>query len=124
MSGADSLKCELRPGRLAIRVLGRDILENKEATVKVIAELIRTHQAKAALIDLREVPGEVTFLDRYELGELAGRHLAQTLIAVLVLEQQADHQRIGKIVARNRGANLEVFTDQASAEAWIDAGGT
>lgn len=120
MSGADSLRYDLRAGGLTIRVLNRDILEKKEATVKAIAELIRDHQAKATLIDLRGVPGDVTFLDRYELGELAGRYLPQISVAVLVLERQADHQRIGKVVARNRGANLEVFTDQASAEAWID----
>lgn len=101
-------------------MLNRDIMERKEATIETIAELIRSHQAKATLIDLRGVPGDVTFLDRYELGELTGRYLPQISIAALVLERQADHKHIGKIVARNRGAYLEVFTDQASAEAWLD----
>ena len=73
MSAQDSFQCEFRHGGLVIRTFSRDILERKEAMVKAIATLIRTHQPKAALVDLRAVPGEITFMDRYELGEQALR---------------------------------------------------
>jgi hypothetical protein len=120
MSGADSLQCELRNGGLIIRVFNRNILEKMEATIQAIAELIRSHRAKAALVDMRGVPGEATFMDRYEMGRQAGDHLPRIPVAVLLHEPLADPQRIGETVARNRGANVEVFTDPASAEAWFD----
>lgn len=120
MSAANSLRCEFRRGAVVIHVLNRDILEKMETTTKAIAKLIRSHRAKAALIDLRDVPGEATFMDRYQLGQQAGHHLPRIPIAVLIHERLADPQRIGETVARNRGANIEVFTDPAGAQAWFD----
>lgn len=120
MSGADSLQCEVRNTGLIIRLLNRDILEKMEATTKAIAGLIQSHRAKAALIDMRRVPGEATFMDRYELGQQAGHLLPRIPVAVLLREPMADPQRIGETVARNRGANIKVFTDPANAKAWFD----
>lgn len=88
--------------------------------MEAIAGLIRLHHAKAALIDLRDVPGEATFMHRYGLGEQAGRHLPRIPVAALLRETQADPERIGLLVARNQGANVEVFTDPDAAEAWFD----
>jgi len=121
MSGVDSLHCEYRQGGIIIRALNRDILEKMEPTIQAIAHLIRTHGARAALIDLREVPGETTFMDRFGLGEQAGRHLPRIPLAVLIHEHMADPERIGKVVARNRGINVEVFTAPPHAEAWFTA---
>ena len=84
-----------------------------------IASVIAERPIKGALVDLREVPGPYTFMDRYQLGEVAGRHLAGTPIAVVMHEEQADPQRIGMLVARNRGANIEVFTEESEARAWL-----
>lgn len=107
------------PGCLTVRVITRHILIQKEAAILAIADAIAARPVKAALVDIREVPGPYTFMDRYQLGELAGQHLTLVPIAVLALEEQTDEQRIGKLVATNRGANLEVFTDPAEARAWL-----
>jgi hypothetical protein len=104
---------------LNVRAIGRYVLVQKEAAVKAIAAAIEAQPVKAALVDIREVPGPYTFMDRYELGELAGRFLRQVPIAIVALEEQTDKERIGKMAARNRGANLEVFTDLAEAQAWL-----
>jgi hypothetical protein len=34
-------------------------------------------------------------------------------------EEQVDPERIGKMIARNLGANIEVFLDEAEAQAWV-----
>lgn len=104
---------------LKVRVISRHILIQKEAAILAVASAIAARPVKAALVDIRAVPGPYTFMDRYELGELAGQHLTLVPIAVLALEEQTDKERIGKMVARNRGANLEVFTDPAEAQAWL-----
>jgi hypothetical protein len=104
---------------LKIRAIGRYIIEQKDAATRAIAAVIADHPVRAALIDLRDVPGPYTFMDRVQLGEAAGKHLAGTPIAVVLHEEQADPERIGKLVARNRGANVEVFTDPAEAQVWV-----
>jgi len=104
---------------LIVRALSRFFLMQKEEAIQAIAAALKARPVKAALIDLRGIPGAVTFTDRFQLGELAGHYLVGTPIAVVVHEEQADPERIGKLVARNRGANVEVFTELAEAQAWL-----
>ncbi len=106
-------------GCLIVTATGRYIVDQKESAVKDVAEAIKVQPVKAALVDLRGISGPYTFMDRYQLGELAGRYLTKVPIAVLILPKQADPQLIGKLVANNRGANLEVFTDPPAAQAWL-----
>lgn len=42
-------------------------------------------------------------------------------IAIVTRPSFIDHQKIGVLIAQNRGAILEVFTDEASALKWLDA---
>lgn len=95
------------------------MIDQKEASIKEIAEALNAQPVNAALVDMREVEGPYTFMDRYQLGELAGRYLAKIPLAVLALEIQTDKQRIGQLVAVNRGAKMEVFTDPDAAMAWL-----
>ena len=104
---------------LKIRATGRYIIEQQDAAARAIASVIASQPVRTALLDLRDVPGPYTFMDRVQLGEAAGRHLLGTPIAVILREEQADPDRIGKVVARNRGANVEVFTNEAEALAWL-----
>ncbi len=87
--------------------------------MKAVGQFIKAHQVKAALVDFRGIPGEVSFLDRYELGETAARYLPSIPLAVLMLKAQADRDRIGITVAANRGTHIEHFTDPAAAETWF-----
>ncbi len=119
MSSLPSLDHELIDGCLTIRLRNGDILLKMEPTIRQIAGVIEAQRPKATLIDFRAVPPPTGFIERYQLGELAGRYLAGHHLAVLVRPDQADRQRIGKVVATNRGVLLEVFLDQAAAEAWL-----
>ena len=114
-----NISFEPQSDHLIVRVHTRYILTQMEAAVMAIASVIAERPIKAALLDLRAVPGPYTFMDRVGLGEVAGRHLAGTPIAAVVTEEQADPERIGKLVARNRGANVEVFLDPTEAWAWM-----
>ena len=120
MSDSPIFQFEEKHGCLLIRVHGRDILEKKAATFQALAAAIKTRSPKATLVDLHAVPGRITFMDRYQIGELTGRHFSGVVLAALMTEAQADKERIGQKVARNRGAIVEVFTDPAAAEAWLE----
>ena len=96
------------------------MVDDKETTIRAIAETLQARSPKAVLVDMRNIPGSLTFMDRYQMGELAGKHLMGFHLAVLAQEEQADPKRIGQVVAQNRGARLEaVFTKEESAMKWL-----
>ncbi len=119
MSEPVKLQLEYRDDCLVIRPQGRDILDRMAATMQAIADAIRAQPVRATLIDMVALPGPVSFLDRYQLGETAGRYLPRIRLAALINEVHADPKRIGQLVAQNRGAAIEVFTDPAAADAWL-----
>ena len=119
MSDQPALEFRPQPGCLLITVRTREILEQKAATIQTIASTLKNGDLRAALLDTREVPGPVTFMDRFQLGVAAGRFLRGLSIGVLARADQADPQKIGQLVARNRGVEVEVFTDPALADAWV-----
>ena len=90
MSEPVKLELEYRDDCLVIRTHGRDILERLAVTMQAIADAIRARPVRATLIDLRDVPGPVAFIDRYQLGEMVARYLAGLNIASLLNEEQAD----------------------------------
>jgi hypothetical protein len=96
------------------------MIEHKEASIQAIADAIRAQPVNAALVDLRGLVPPYTFMDRYQIGELTARHLSETPIAALGLATQIDPQRIGQLVAINRGAKIEVFIDEAAAYSWLE----
>ena len=107
-------------GCLIVRVFGRAIIEDKDTVFRSMAVAIRTRSPKAVLVDMRGIAGKLTFMDRFQLGEAAGKHLAGLHLAVLALPEQADEKQIGVLVARNRGARIEaLFTEEAAAMAWL-----
>ena len=119
MNSTQGLQFEYTDALLIVRASGRGKIETKAAAVQAIAAALAAQPVVGALVDLREVDGPYTFMDRYQLGELAGIHLSKIPVAVLAHEIQTDKQRIGKLVAINRGACLEVFTELNAALAWL-----
>ncbi len=119
MSSPHGVQSEHVSGCLIVRITGRDFITQKEATFKVVANAVSAQPIKALLVDLRGVEGTFSFMDRYQIGELTARHLATVPIGALCLEVQLDRQRIAKLVAVNRGADVEVFLDETAAYAWL-----
>jgi len=78
----------------------------------------------AVLVDVREITGRVpTILDRFEMGMHIAKHYLEsdprTRLAVLGHEPMIHPERFGELVARNRGADARVFTDEAEALGWL-----
>jgi hypothetical protein len=78
----------------------------------------------AVFVDVREVKGRVpAILERFELGVQIAKHYLEseprTRLAVLGHEPMIHPDRFGELVARNRGADARVFTDEAQALDWL-----
>lgn len=76
------------------------------------------------LIDVRGVNGRVpSIFERFDLGvHIAERHFGQqprVRLALLGHEPMIHPERFGEIVARNRGADARVFTDESEARKWL-----
>jgi len=118
-SSTTDFQFELVSHCLKIRAIGRHLLDQKEEAFRTMAAAIEDNAARVLLVDIREVPGPYTFMDYVGLGEHAGRYLCRVPVAVVALASQLDPDRIGKVVAQNRGANVEVFTEPADAQGWL-----
>jgi hypothetical protein len=120
MSPSPELQFSLQSGCLVITATGRYLIENKDAAFRAIATILKDKAARAGLLDLRALKEPYTFMDRYQLGEMAARYLGAYPLAFLARPAQLDPGRIGLLVAKNRGAaKAEVFTDEAEAYAWL-----
>jgi len=84
---------------------------------RVVAESESTGMA-CVLVDGREVPPPIPTTDKYDIGVATARSLdAKTKLAVLGRPVNVDH--FFETVARNRGANVAVFTDERAALEWL-----
>ena len=78
----------------------------------------------AILVDVRAITGRIpTILDRFEMGVRMAKHYLEsdprTRLAVIGHEPMIHPERFGELVARNRGADARVFTDEAQALDWL-----
>ena len=61
--------------------------------------------------------------ERYAMVTRWARSAGGVRIAIVARPAFIDHQRIGVLIAHNRGVSTEVFIDEPSALAWVDARG-
>ena len=87
--------------------------------VDQIAAAIRATPASALLIDIRAMAGGLDDLGRYRLAMAAVSAEIAGPIAFLGRTELLDPRRFGEMVARNRGVNVRVFTDENEARAWL-----
>lgn len=78
----------------------------------------------SVLLDVRQVTGRVPgIIDRFEIGVRVAEHYLESdprvRLALLGHEPMIHPERFGELVARNRGADARVFTDEAAALEWI-----
>jgi hypothetical protein len=98
-----------------------------ELAVDMVATAIRHARERglgSLLVDTQGFTGVTppSIFGRHALAvkwaEAAGAHLHVALVA---REELLDPERIGVIMAQNRGASANVFTNEAAAMAWLDS---
>ena len=102
--------------RVTVSVTGVPELGRALRAIERIASEVARRHAERVLIDARAIPGRRSTLDKFRLGEAAAARLRFKCALISSLED-ADH--FTETVARNRGANGLVFTDEREALAWL-----
>jgi hypothetical protein len=95
-----------------------------------ILETCKTYQPTKLLIDLRAVKGDMTMLDRFNLGVMAtAKYFSGKLTgkipycryAIIGNAPLIDPDRFAETVAVNRGLNVRVFTDWKETIDWLES---
>lgn len=87
-----------------------------------VAAQARVYGRWRVLIDLTALDGNIPSIDRFTLGETAGRVWRRKL-KVAIAARPGTVTRFFENVAVNAGANVQVFEDYAAALEWLLRGG-
>jgi hypothetical protein len=85
-----------------------------------LAALCGERRAGLVLIDVTRYSGTLSTLDRYEIGMIGqkfGTHVRR--VACLANPEVIDPQKFAVKVARNRGLEVDIFSERSEAEAWL-----
>jgi len=114
------LKFEKKKDHLVANFTGTGNLDEISQQFGSIAERCRTEKRSKTLINLSGIKLNPTFSERYQAGERAVVFAEYRIkLAVVAEPEMMDPGRLGEMVARNRGVDVRVFSDLASAEKWL-----
>jgi hypothetical protein len=114
------LHMEQMPDYLAARFSGSGVAEEVWRQFELIAEYCKRTNGDKLLIDITGAKGKLSIIEKYLAAE-ESRVFAQYGIKVVFIEtpERMDSRRFFLVAARNRGVNVEAFTDFQSAEEWL-----
>ena len=109
---------EHRDGYSVVRVEGEPSLGQFLSFLHLIGVETSGWESRRVLFDLRGVQTLTAFTDHYAVGEEAARQLSHLQrVASLVAPNRIT--RASEKTAQRSGMNLVVFTDEATAVAWL-----
>jgi hypothetical protein len=111
-------------GYLYVIFRGNPVLEDAVELLRQTRDAAADGGKKAVLIDIREIEGTLSIMERYSMGSLVADILQGLRVALVGKEPLIDRDRFGENVAINRGAEIRIFTDPDQAVAWLKNPGT
>jgi hypothetical protein len=108
------------PGYLAASFIGVGVPGEVSWQFASIAEHCKRTKNDKLLIDTTECDVEISFIDRFFFGKrllVFARHRIK--VAFFSRPEQLDPRKFGALVAQNRGASVDAFTDFQAAEEWL-----
>jgi len=102
-------------------VLSGDVSRDEhESSTQEASQALTATNCKRLLVDATEANHRMSVGENYDFASaLRTRHPLGIHIAVLVLKQDFDYLKFVENVARNRGVDLVVFTEQDQALEWL-----
>jgi hypothetical protein len=83
-------------------------------------QALQKYKCSKVLLDIRQLKVAITTMDRYVVGEYFGKLThSPAQIKTAILAQAGRIDGFVEIVAKNRGAMFEVFTDKETAVDWL-----
>lgn len=70
------------------------------------------------LVDLREMPGKISTMDRFQLGVHGSERFRKTA-QVAVVYRGEEINRFAETVGLNRGIHARIFSDIEEAQVWL-----
>lgn len=104
---------------LVVRTSGPINVDWFVGVIAQIAAAARAVPAAAILVDISEMFGPLDDLARYRFAMAAVSADVAGPIAMVGREGLVDPGRFGEVVARNRGVNVRVFTEEPEARMWL-----
>jgi hypothetical protein len=114
------LQLEEMPGYLAAKFIGSGAAEEVWRQFELIAERCQRMKVDKLLIDITKAKGTLSLTEKYLAAE-ESRIFARFGIKIAFVEipERLDPRRFFLTAARNRGVNVEAFTDLRDAEEWL-----
>jgi hypothetical protein len=120
LRSAYKLTIALDGGILSVQASGTYALRRSLAMIAKV----RTHAAefgvKRVVLETSGVPQPIPDLERASLGEAAAREWRGLTVAIV--HRAPSRSDAATVVARNRGANVRVFSSPAEAVEWLNGG--
>jgi hypothetical protein len=119
-NGGMQLQMEQMSGYLAARFIGAGVPGEGSQQFELIAEHCKRTNNDKLLIDTTGYTVKITFINRFYGAERLQIFMRYGLkIALVSRPEQIDPRKFLITVARNRGVNVETFTDFHAAEEWL-----
>jgi hypothetical protein len=114
------LQMEQMPDYLVAKFIGSGVAEEVWRHFEPIAEHCKRVKGDKLLIDITRAEGKISVIEKYSAAEEA-RIFVQYGIKVAFIEtpERMDSRKFFLLAARNRGVNVDAFTDFQSAEEWL-----
>jgi hypothetical protein len=114
----ENLEIFERNGFLEVIVSGPFTLDRFKHHMLTAVKATKEKRLKCLLLDVRGLVGSPTTMDRHDLGRSGVENKVDFRVAALVTPEQAQDP-FASTVARNRGVNVQTFTDRAKALEWL-----
>jgi hypothetical protein len=87
---------------------------------ELIAEHCKRTKKDKLLIDITKAKLEISLVERFQAAKSAQIFASHEIkVALIAISEQMDSQKFFTLAARNRGVNVDAFTDLHAAEEWL-----
>jgi hypothetical protein len=113
-----TISFQREPGYVRYDVEGPPSLKNYFDLIEMAAKQMAADGDKNLLVDLRRVSGRLSFTDQFFIGDVVADKLANIdKLATLVADDPESYN--SKKVAQRKGLNLQTFSSEDEAIAWL-----
>ncbi|MBD3243974.1 MAG: hypothetical protein GF331_25500 [Chitinivibrionales bacterium] len=115
----NDIRIESHDDYLLFVIRGTDSLVFSLQYLRLVGEECRSRGYRKAMV-IEDLDGQLTTMDMYHLGEQVTSLLEGVQVALVDTHpSHREGNRFGEIVARNRGARIQLFGDVNRARQWL-----
>jgi hypothetical protein len=113
------LSTSVHEGIVEIVMTGEITANAVKKLLNEVFAIIRTHNSKTLLVDVRDIKGRFGFVEAYQRVRNYPPDILSVRTAVVDIPENATFQSLHETTALNAGMSLKWFTDIDTARAWL-----